>query len=785
MKKKNKIKKIFKNLFIFSLICVFSSCEFFTDSFNAPVKDFFMDNTEEAAIELFEFSSETYKNSITEKLTVSSLQDANVVLYLRNPQEYNFITSKNMTSTFGSFLQSEYYLVQDENDKTIINLTIPKELLAKAEIESRNNEYNKLQDISINLFHPVSKAEFLPFTLEFDCDTVPPKILSPVFYSTNSSYIDTSKQNNYVIAFNMPKKSEVCSLGVHNDLEKLLIDETEYEVSIADDGTITFPNNPEIVSGNIEEANGIEALKAKFFVQDDYQPFYFVTNKQISIEGAKATLSLVDKGNFYSKIDVSSNTRMLGEVLLKANDTVFTSETEVIEINQEENESYANITIIPPSVSVDLDGTEEDVSDVFVKYTIKNLNTGEIFGSGVNNGKDSVQIKIPSGKYSIECVAQKDYYADSVTTFGQINIQTIQNIQNIQTVYIYVSVDGDDQTGDGSEEKPFATIQKAQSMFTDISNEKNTIYLLSDILLTAEINLDTNSVVTIEGNNHTISYESQNIVNNGKLLQKNVILGSSSSKITTSGTGKSDFENVEINGTIEILENANVSFDSVKLHGNVNVNGNLFVKNVVSENSSKLENKEKGKITLAGAYNGTICLSKISDSEKVGTSLICGANLAGSKIKIELEESLVPTKANPIVIVENYLAFNGDVLPKEYFINDDFGIELAEGGNVILANPGAGGSINVPEFEEVVFEATIQDKKITITAKIGDTDISQQISSWDIIIYSGFTDVTTRFDINENIISPKDDFPDGEVLQIFVSGTYNGLDYGQTLTLTL
>lgn len=783
MKKKNKIKTIFKNLFSFSLICVFSSCEFFTDSFNAPVKDFFMDNTEAAAIEVFEFSSETYKNSITEKLTVSSLQDANVVLYLRNPQEYNFITSKNMTSTFGSFLQSEYYLVQDENDKTIINLTIPKELLAKAEIESRNNEYNKLQDISINLFHPVSKAEFLPFTLEFDCDTVPPKILSPVFYSTNSSYIDTSKQNNYVIAFNMPKKSEVCSLGVHNDLEKLLIDETEYEVSIADDGTISFPNNPEIVSGNVEEANGIEALKAKFFVQDDYQPFYFVTNKQISIEGAKATLSLVDKGNFYSKIDVSSNTRMLGEVLLKANDTVFTSETEVIEINQEVNESYANITIIPPSVSVDLDGTEEEVSDVFVKYTIKNLNTGEIFESGVNNGKDSVQIKIPSGKYSIECVAQKDYYADSVTTFGQINIQNTQNTQNIQTVYIYVSADGNDQTGNGSEEKPFATIQKAQSMFTDISNEKNTIYLLSDILLTAEINLDTNSVVKIEGNNHTISYESQNIVNNGKLLQKNVILGSSLSKITTSGTGKSNFENVEINGTIEVLENANVSFDSVKLQGNVNVYGNLFVKDVVSENSSRLENKEKGKITLAGAYNGTICLSKISDSENVGTSLICGANLAGSKIKIELEESLVPTKANPIVIVENYLAFNDEVLPKEYFINDDFGIELAEGGNVILVIPGAGGSIIVPEFKEVVFITERNDNKITITAKIGDEDISQQISNWEIKIYSGFTDVTTRFVINKNEISLPNNFPDGEVLQIFVSGTYNGLDYGQTLTL--
>ena len=775
MEKKNKMKKIFKNLLIFSLICVFSSCEFFTDSFNAPVKDFFKDYTETAAIMLHEFSVETYKNPKTEKLTISSLQDLDISLYLRNPQDYNFSTEKNLSLTIQDHTDESYSLKQDSIDKAKLTLRLTKEFLKKVEVDSKNNDSCKNIELLFELKHPVSLAEFESYSLNFDCDTVPPAIFSPVYYVTTSSYSNSSMQKNYVIAFNMPKKSEVCSLGVHNDLEKLLIDETEYEISIADDGTISFPNNNlEIIAGDVNTIEGIEPKNIKFVTQDDYQPFYFVTNKQISIEGTKATLSLVDKGNFSSKIDIFSNSRKLGDVLLKANDTVFTSETEIIELNQEANESYVNVTIIPPSVSVDLNGKEEAVPDVFVKYTIKNLNTGEIFESGVNNGKDSVQIKIPSGKYSIECVAQKDSYADSVTTFGQISIQTVN---------ICVSADGNDQTGNGSEEKPFATIQKAQTMFTDISNEKNTIYLLSDILLTDEINLDRNSVVTIEGKNHTISYESQNIVNNGKLLQKNVILGSSSSKITTSGTGKSDFENVEINGTIEVLENANVSFDSVKLQGNVNVNGNLFVKDVVSENSSKLENKEKGKITLAGAYNGTILLSKISDLENVGTSLICGANLAGSKIKIELEESFVPTKAKPIVIVENYLAFNGDVLPKEYFINDDFGIELAENGNVILAIHGAGGSIIGPEFEEVVFEATIQSEIITITAKNGGTDISQYISNWNIEFYSGFTDVTTNFNkIDKNKFLLPNNFPAGEVLQIFVSGTYNGLVYGQTLT---
>ena len=132
------------------------------------------------------------------------------------------------------------------------------------------------------------------------------------------------------------------------------------------------------------------------------------------------------------------------------------------------------------------------------------------------------------------------------------------------------------------------------------------------------------------------------------------------------------------------------------------------------------------------------------------------------------------------------MAFNDEVLPKEYFINDDFEIELAEDGNVILAIHGAGGSIIGPEFEEVVFEAKIEDNIITITAKIGDTDISQYISNWNIEFYSGFTNVTTNFGkIDKNKFSLPNNFPDDEVLQIFVSGTYNSFDYGQTLTWTL
>ena len=96
----------------------------------------------------------------------------------------------------------------------------------------------------------------------------------------------------------------------------------------------------------------------------------------------------------------------------------------------------------------------------------------EIVKSGTNNGHDSIDIEVPSGIYSLECRAHKDYYADSVVSFPEIGINTVN---------ICVSSTGNDVTGDGSDSNPFASIAKAIENFTDIANEEYTIYLLSDI----------------------------------------------------------------------------------------------------------------------------------------------------------------------------------------------------------------------------------------------------------------------------------------------------------------
>ena len=160
MEKKNKMKKIFKNLFIFSLICVFSSCEFFTDSFNAPVKDFFMDNTEAAEVMSYVFSVNMYNNPVSNNQTISSAQDVDIKFLLRNPQEYEFVKDENLFVITDRMVFDDCLIQQDGKDKSILTLKLSKELLRNIEINSRDNDYKKTSNFTIDLRHPVSGLKF-------------------------------------------------------------------------------------------------------------------------------------------------------------------------------------------------------------------------------------------------------------------------------------------------------------------------------------------------------------------------------------------------------------------------------------------------------------------------------------------------------------------------------------------------------------------------------------------------------------------------------------------------
>lgn len=550
------INRFINNLKCISMVIVlvlFTSCELVLNSFDKPVKEFFLENTSTASINHHVINCETFINPITNAVTISSETDATVVFYMRNPQGFIFTNGSNI------FLRNDKLsplptLEQNLTDKSVLYLKLPKDSLKQFEIDSVINGSNKTLDFLIELKHPISNVDFQSYSFSIDCNSIPPTIFSPVYYKNNS---------NFVMAFNMPKKSDVMS--IHNDLKKLIINGKEYYISIAEDGTITFPDNPEIESGDVKEkvVDGIQKIKAEFITLEDYQPFYFETEVGLNQKDTSATLSLMDTANFTSTVSISSNSNTLGSVNLKINEQSVNTNNDSIVIEQE-NDNNAKFTIIAPSHSIDSEGGEEKVSGVSVKYTLTNINTNEVI-TGSNNGSGSVTIDVPIGTYKLECISHKDYYADSITTFESIQIKG-------SNFNFYVSSDGDDAKADGSITKPFKTIKAALIAINKRNNaslssgtDPYKLILLTDIW-ESDINIapDSNLYLTIKSNNNcTIDAQEENtvmtIANNAFVTLEDVTLTNGSSTNRTGG--------VEVYGSLTLSDNCIISNNTNNSYG--------------------------------------------------------------------------------------------------------------------------------------------------------------------------------------------------------------------------
>jgi len=547
------INRFINNLKCISMVIVlvlFTSCELVLNSFDKPVKEFFLENTSTASINHHVINRETFYNPKTNAVTISSETDVTIIFYMKNPQSFIFTNDSNIFLT-NDRLDPLPTLEQNLTDKSVLYLKLQKDLLRTFETESVKKNENKTLDFLIELKHPISNVDFQSYSFSIDCNSIPPTIFSPVYYKTNSSF---------VMAFNMPKKSDVMS--IHNDLKKLIINEEEYDISIAEDGTITFPQNPEIKSGDVKEkeADGIQKIKAEFITLEDYQPFYFDTKEGLTND-TSATLSLMDTANFTSTVSISSNSKTLSSATLQINDQLITNKNEVIE---QENDNNAKFTIIAPSHSIDSDGGMENVSGVSVKYTLTNIRTNEVI-TGSNNGSGSVTIDVPIGTYKLECISHKDYYADSITTFETIQIKG-------SNFNLYVSNSGNDEN-DGSNTKPFKTIKAALIAIDKRNNNSPSsdddpykLILLTDIC-ESNINIDPPSdlYLTIKSfdNNYTIDAQEMDkvmtIKNKAFVTLENVTLTNGCSKYKAGG--------VDVYGSLTLSDNCIISSNTVTSYG--------------------------------------------------------------------------------------------------------------------------------------------------------------------------------------------------------------------------
>ena len=558
-------KSLYFCLFFF-LFFAFNSCTFFTDSWNKPVKEYFKEYTETAAVTQYKIASADYVLDDSGAVVLSSSQDAVFNLYIRNPQQYKFSVSDNM---FYSFERLDYdkaekklgekpdfsiTSLEQDSDLSILTLTYPAEFLAKSETGF---------DISptINLKNPHSKADFGNYTsLKVLCNSPPPLIFGAVVYKD-------SVNSKYVVLFNMPSKSLLS--GIHQDIVCVKINDFESAVKINEDGTFSFEN------AKFEKGNVSASFKPGLsdFVENG-QPAAFYTEDIFTDKTIEYSLLLKDSAGLYTEVKTSIESVRLNPVILQNADGNEIAPGE--SISQDEDISYATIKLVPASTAKD--GSNSSDSIVVYEVYQGTDDSGKIIFSGKNSGGEKV-LQIPAGENFVRVYSHKDLYADSVPV--EYGIKVLKST-------LYVSSSGSDSENNGSKSSPFATITHAISSngFDDITAE-NVLRLSGNISDSPNLNAP-NANLKIFGNNGSITSFTMDSVG-GTLEIQNCIINEDLN--ITNGTVK--VKNCTINGNINYDGGKLILEGEIAVEGSIKIDTGLQIgiKNLTSLKTLKLSGK--------------------------------------------------------------------------------------------------------------------------------------------------------------------------------------------------
>ena len=684
------MKKItFTEIFRFSLVflpfLLFASCSFFEESWNEPVNDYLKKYTETSAVTEYKVVSGNYE-AASGNVFVSSSADFAVNLFLRNPQNYIFpddcirlsfpkFDKDSAEKKFGSKIDTSVIsIVQDEKDSSILILKYPSEFLLFAETGF---------DISpeVQLFHPVSKADFGSYTsFRAFCDSPPPLIFGAVVYKNPST-------GKYVVFFNMPSKGLLS--GIHSDIKSVSVNGKKTSVVLNEDGTFVFENN------QFKIGNDSASYSVSLAPFEEYgQAVYFLTDDTLTDEKIVYAIALEDAGGFSSSVQTTVESIRLGSVDVR--DSAGNALQSDGFVSQDESSSYATITLSPAQSAAD----GADTSDSILVYELYQGtdDSGKVLYNGKNAGGE-ISLKIPAGKVYLRVYSHKDLYADSIPK--EFGIHVLKSM-------LFVSPDGNDTTNSGSENSPFATIAKTFSGegFSDIT-VLGTVQLVGSVQ--EDVNLSVaNANVVINGNENSVASLKMSATG-GKLktnkldvagsltVEKGALVfsgGNIGSDVTVNG-GNLTAENTSVAGSVNI-EKGDVSFADGKIDSSLNVKGGK----VTSDNTSVAVSLsvEKGALVFSGGNIG-------SDVTVNGGKLTAENTSVAGSVSIE----------------------NGEVSFADGKIDSSLNVN---GGKLTAENASVAGSVNI-ENGEVSFSKGTISGDISVsdgTLEIQDCNISKDLN---------------------------------------------------------
>lgn len=450
---------LFGLILVSMILTSLTSCEFF----ETDVKDFMEKYTETAAVEEHKISVKSY-NDAANNLNISSFEDAEVSLYMRNPKKYNMVPSVSFKELAETISRSSVTITQ--NDINTLTLKLPQDFLIPSD-EGKNIS------AEISLYEPMSGRTFEKYTVPLYCNSIPPAILNPTVVNNGG--------NSFVIAFDMPNDEEVAIR--HKDISEVVIEGVSYPVEVTTvsdaegilhavynftDPHFTRSWNPSYIIINSKEFNQTS------------NSVYFETEIPFAAIDKEFTLILKDRAGLSSTVKASTNISKLLKPVIKDQSGNVISENGTAGIPYDEETKVGRITIIPPT----LDHLGNPVSGSTVYYTIyEATGSGKIYATGTTTEEKTIEL--PQNTYRTEAYASLTNYENSAT--ASVRFRFVNNL---------IFVKAGSENGDGSEIAPYSTITQVLEDINGRVNKdtKYTIYvegdLGEDLSITGPINTD-------------------------------------------------------------------------------------------------------------------------------------------------------------------------------------------------------------------------------------------------------------------------------------------------------
>lgn len=752
----------------------FFSCKVLSDSFNEPVKEYFKEYTETAAVMRYEITGGEWNLDAEGRISLSSAKDTEITLYLRNPQGFRFSESDAslvFSALDNSLVEKAFGLVADTNLVTVRqsqdDFLVMKLLFPSSFLSSTETGFDVSPDIT--LFHPETRVVFPTYSdLKVYSNSAPPSVYGSVLYKDSES-------GKYVLLFNMPEKNLVS--GIHRDINYISVYSSrsglyESEVVVdSSDGTFTFSSDKFAV-GNAADKYSPPESDLTFYEKG--QASYFFTDDIFSESDTEYTVILKDSSGLYSEVRTSVNSTKLSPVTLTDNigNTITMNQSDEEIVEQDEGSSYASVTFTPALIATDLQGTEHDTQDSVVVYEIYQGENGKLLMSG-RNGGGPLSVLLPAGKIFIKVYAHKDLFADSDVQEYRLNI-----LRNT----LYVSPEGNDDTNNGSENSPFATISKtlSESGFSDLAT-LGTVRLAGSISDSPELSLQ-NANLVVHGNGNSITdfkmsspggkFTAESLSLAGKLdvRQGKVIFKNGNAGEFSLNGGEIEFSDGKIGGDVNVsggslevkggtlegktevslgkLEASETSLNGIEVSGgevsltggsvggnitvaggNVSVNGTTLNGNIsVSGGTLTIENVIlTGNITVSGSGKLTVknCSVKGNVTESSGGTVSLSESTMNGTLTLKCGITVNAISGSKVNVSDKNVVLNGGEIGGDVAVPDGTFAVASEGLTAVS------GDINI-SGGNVTLENTKADKNITYTGgKLllsGSTSVSGKIT---------------------------------------------------------